>query len=260
MADLSYHRHLPAVLEEDLRYVLAKDKQYAGSWARRGGVGAFMMLARKWDRLEEFMKAVHYDIFVGVKYQKGDGQGADGTVLAEVRDLRRYLLLVEAKMIEEGAVELPPSAQETMQREVLLHTGESRPAVPRRAPSVVHTEGLYAKPPNHTYQPGTPEDGGQHASAGGDPAPGDSPAESPETQPVPLVRAGALEDDLEPELQLASDRQPIEATHNEYRAVENLVIRHGSRRGYNWGELYAPPGQLGDRWTMHPSYHEEYGR
>jgi len=30
--------------------------------------------------------------------------GEDGTVLAEVRDLRRYLLMAEAEMIEQGAI------------------------------------------------------------------------------------------------------------------------------------------------------------
>lgn len=37
-----------------------------------------------------------------------DGSGRDGTVLAEVRDLRRYLLLVEAEMIARAVNHLDP--------------------------------------------------------------------------------------------------------------------------------------------------------
>ena len=32
--------------------LVQKDHDYAGSWKKRGGVGAYMMLARKWDRIE----------------------------------------------------------------------------------------------------------------------------------------------------------------------------------------------------------------
>ena len=90
--------------------VIQKDRSYGSSWKKRGGVGAFMMLARKWDRLEELVcpkiGGGHnaYDIFRAISRCSVDAQGADGTVLAEVRDLRRYLLLVEAEMMERGAV------------------------------------------------------------------------------------------------------------------------------------------------------------
>ena len=97
------------VAEEDLRYVNIKDRQYGGSWKRRGGVGAFMMLARKWDRLENMLSknmefAGAYDIFDWIKRAPS---GEDGTILAEVRDLRRYLLLVEAEMMARGVVPVP---------------------------------------------------------------------------------------------------------------------------------------------------------
>lgn len=104
MKHLDYIR---AVAEEDLRYVNIKDRQYGGSWKRRGGVGAFMMLARKWDRLENMLSGAYkFDIFEGIQDLGGDTekQGADGTILAEVRDLRRYLMLVEAEMMARGVV------------------------------------------------------------------------------------------------------------------------------------------------------------
>lgn len=108
-ARFNYHRHLSAVVAEDVREVRAKDTSYGASWKKRGGTGAFMMLARKWDRLEEmlsFKDGTQYNIFAAIAAAEGH-QGADGTVLAEIRDLRRYLLLVECQMIEEGAV-VPP--------------------------------------------------------------------------------------------------------------------------------------------------------
>jgi len=97
-----HHIYLQRVVDEDVRLVQEKDVSYGASWKRRGGVGVFMMLARKWDRLEELLQPSprvsdrpHYDIFAGIMV---DLSGADGTVLAEVRDLRRYLLLVEAEI------------------------------------------------------------------------------------------------------------------------------------------------------------------
>ena len=38
-------------------------KSYGDSWRSRGGVGAFMMLARKWDRIENQVTKEGYDIF-----------------------------------------------------------------------------------------------------------------------------------------------------------------------------------------------------
>jgi hypothetical protein len=85
--------------------LLEKEKTYKGSWKKRGGVGAFMMLARKWDRLENMLEGSKpaYDLFAEIE---ANPSGCDGTILAEVRDLRRYLLLVEAEMTARGTLEL----------------------------------------------------------------------------------------------------------------------------------------------------------
>lgn len=152
MADdpFAFHRHLDAVARADAALVREKDLSYGSSWKKRGGVGAFMMLARKWDRLEEMVQklgaygggdkdARPYDLFSWIAAQgrnDSDGrfQGSDGTVIAEIRDLRRYLLLVEAEMIERGAVRAPgrdPRIQQALEQ----------------------------------TKPGTPEDGGHHALA-----------------------------------------------------------------------------------------------
>lgn len=103
---------LQAVADQDVGEVWMKDLSYGQSWKKRGGVGAFMMLARKWDRLDEFCRrcAAAWDIFAVIIHTK-DVQGADGTALAEIRDLRRYLLLVEAEMIAQKVVPHPGAAQ-----------------------------------------------------------------------------------------------------------------------------------------------------
>tara|TARA_B110000858_G_C17795043_1_gene471947 strand:- start:1066 stop:1356 length:291 start_codon:yes stop_codon:yes gene_type:complete len=66
-------------------------ESYGDSWRNRGGVGAFMMLARKWDRIENQVSSDNYDVFKTIK----DDPSSDG-ILDDIRDLRRYLLLVEA--------------------------------------------------------------------------------------------------------------------------------------------------------------------
>jgi hypothetical protein len=70
--------------------------------------------------------------------------GDDGTVLACVRDLRRYLLLIEAEMVSRGSVLI-----------------ESAPAtqVPDQAGVKVENESIRTEP----AAPGTPDDGGHHA-------------------------------------------------------------------------------------------------
>lgn len=67
--------------------VKEKDASYGSSWRRRGGVGAFMMLARKWDRIENIVKGVGWDVFAALGENKGD-------VRDDIDDLIGYLLLV----------------------------------------------------------------------------------------------------------------------------------------------------------------------
>lgn len=143
-----HHPYLRAVVEEDLRYVMIKDTSYGASWKMSGGRSAWFMLKRKIDRMCEMLKrpdngkleqaVMHLppapcggvfsvrqetmewvrkalaseDIFTIIASQPADG--SDGTVLAEVRDLRRYLMLVEAEMIARGVVADPTPTRETV--------------------------------------------------------------------------------------------------------------------------------------------------
>lgn len=104
--DLDHMNFLQSVADEDVAHLNEKEKTYGGSWKRRGGVGAFMMLARKWDRIEnilsnfcEFAKRhdIHASDFDVITACTINMTGADGTIRAEIRDLRRYLMLVEAE-------------------------------------------------------------------------------------------------------------------------------------------------------------------
>ena len=74
-------------------------ESYGDSWKKRGGVGAFMMLARKWDRIERAVSApgVEYDIFECI-----EEDGRPVGIIDDIRDLRGYLMLVEAEVIARG--------------------------------------------------------------------------------------------------------------------------------------------------------------
>lgn len=85
----AYMAHLSLVLREAEQTLEKKDAEYGGSWLKRGGVGAFMMLARKWDRIEEQLMRVGYDIFQGMETDVREEDIED-----DVRDLMNYLALV----------------------------------------------------------------------------------------------------------------------------------------------------------------------
>jgi hypothetical protein len=88
------------IQEVDRTVLEDKDATYKGSWHKRGGIGAFMMLARKWDRLEGIAEANGYDIFKIIA-ELNKYSTAEGGLRAEIGDLRRYLLLVEAYMVRQ---------------------------------------------------------------------------------------------------------------------------------------------------------------
>lgn len=106
-----------AVALNDIANLDEKDKSYGSSWKKRGGVGAFMMLARKWDRIETLIReernapeigghANRYDIFDHIELNYGG-------ILDDVRDLRRYLLLVESELLGRGKLILDEPKETT---------------------------------------------------------------------------------------------------------------------------------------------------
>ncbi len=90
-------RKVCRAMESDIETLVDKEGSYGNSWKRRGGVGAFMMLARKWDRIENCLSDradERYDIVHAMMQDMRD----DG-ILDDIRDLRRYLLLVESEVL-----------------------------------------------------------------------------------------------------------------------------------------------------------------
>lgn len=90
-------RKVCRAMESDIETLVEKEEDYGDSWKKRGGVGAFMMLARKWDRIENSLSDrvdERYDIFHAMMQDMRD----DG-ILDDIRDLRRYLLLVESEVL-----------------------------------------------------------------------------------------------------------------------------------------------------------------
>jgi hypothetical protein len=87
-------RVLRKLTEEDVAGLIKAHVAYGDSWKRRGGVGAFMMLARKFDRIENQCRQQNWDIFKVIELQHNKPDG----ILDDIRDLRRYLLLVEQEM------------------------------------------------------------------------------------------------------------------------------------------------------------------
>jgi len=74
---------------EDTAQLRDKDKEYGGSWCKRGGPGAFMMMARKWDRVEHAISSV------SLKVALASDTREEG-ILDDLGDLRRYIILVLA--------------------------------------------------------------------------------------------------------------------------------------------------------------------
>lgn len=107
--DNRYLQYLDAVAQSDVRGLHKAEQSYGASWKRRTGVGAFMMLARKWDRIEKRVAtaqagAGQYDVF--------DHIAADRRVegiIDDIRDLRRYLMLVEAELAARGVLKIGTS-------------------------------------------------------------------------------------------------------------------------------------------------------
>jgi len=96
------------IAQQDIVSLIESEKSYGDSWKRRGGTGAFMMLARKFDRIEQQAESCNYDVF-----RAGDMFGGDDGLLDDIGDLRRYLFLVEHH-IRYGIGDIDPDADTTI--------------------------------------------------------------------------------------------------------------------------------------------------
>ena len=91
---MSKWEKMKEVAQNDLEALRRAETSYGDSWRRRGGVGAFMMLARKFDRIEHQSEKHGWDIF-----EAGEAFKGEAGLLDDIRDLRRYLLLVEEHIL-----------------------------------------------------------------------------------------------------------------------------------------------------------------
>ena len=85
------------VAQADLHALQRAEQSYGDSWKRRGGVGAFMMLARKFDRIEHQSEKHGWDVFEAGRVFSGETG-----LLDDIRDLRRYLLLCEQHILDQS--------------------------------------------------------------------------------------------------------------------------------------------------------------
>jgi hypothetical protein len=98
--DTRYREQIPIVSASDVDRLLKKDQEYGASWKRRGGVGAFMMMVRKIDRImaqipEPDGHPKHgFDIFAILTNEHAD---LSESLLDTLRDLRGYATLIEAE-------------------------------------------------------------------------------------------------------------------------------------------------------------------
>jgi hypothetical protein len=107
-----YLDQLDAIARADIATIEDKEKSYGNSWKRSGGIGAFMMLARKWDRIAQRV-TTRIEAKDGVPAASRDNvfehlkadRRAEG-VIDDISGLRQYLLLVEAEMAARGEVEI----------------------------------------------------------------------------------------------------------------------------------------------------------
>lgn len=91
-----YREGLLAAVKE-LTTLVHKNELYGDSWKRRGGAGAFLTMARPWDRLENMAGEFGWDVFAaGLAY---DTEG-DDDILDSINDLRNYLLLIYMEIVE----------------------------------------------------------------------------------------------------------------------------------------------------------------
>jgi hypothetical protein len=117
MTKLRHLDYLRDIALQDAQITVVTDFDYQGSWKSRGGSGAFHMLARKWDRIEAACtrnKQAPFDIFAtAAKDEREEG------IIDDIRDLRRYLMLVEAELRRNAwgaAVTLTARDQEALKR------------------------------------------------------------------------------------------------------------------------------------------------
>lgn len=190
MSDMRHMNHLSAIADGDVQVLQNKEATYQGSWKRAGGRSAWFMMRRNMDRLISMMAQpvkppffnlqnvddsinsivnetplsgtpqateaifkylrdshIAEDVFAKIEENP---EGDDGTVLACLRDLRRYLILIEAEMVSRGIVSVEGLK------------ADPKPVATPAPASSVFSKMTHRLGDGAGGKPGTPEDGGHH--------------------------------------------------------------------------------------------------
>jgi hypothetical protein len=89
-------RRIPDLYDADITTLIKKYGEYGPSWKAEGGHSAFFNLKRKWDRIYNQSKKQGWDLFAAF-HADPSPQG----IIDDIGDLRRYLALVEAELMEQ---------------------------------------------------------------------------------------------------------------------------------------------------------------
>jgi len=79
--------------DNDIAALNRAQESYGDSWKKRGGVGAYMMMVRKLDRI--LNQVEKYDWNVKNAY---DGDTREDGLWDDLRDMRRYMQLIQAEV------------------------------------------------------------------------------------------------------------------------------------------------------------------
>lgn len=99
-ANGKYLDWLGPVSSNDVSCLIDAERSYGDSWKRRGGVDSFAMLGRKWERIETALACQRTSISESAPFDIFEHIAASpeaGGLIDDVRDLRRYLMIIEAE-------------------------------------------------------------------------------------------------------------------------------------------------------------------
>jgi len=241
---LKHLEFLESVAGEDVEHIKEKEKTYQGSWKKRGGCGAFLMAARKWDRLEVMLSGgYNWDIFAAIA---ADPSGVDGCALAEIRDLRRYLLLIEAEMVSRGVVkyinEPPPAVgvvKSTTNKGGVLYVDMviTDPSVIE----LVNDPSAQVKPPSRPPMPPHVQDG---------------------LQPIDYIEVGVhyftiFDHKIQPHYLVNRDCEPRSVWDHLPRLSVELNNKEHEETPAEYRGLYT---WSGEKWVMSLMYREAWGK
>lgn len=105
-----FRLQLETQLSTAIEVILCKNREYGGSWKSRGGVGAFMMFARKWDRLENALTIRNEEgVSIGFRdlFELAVTDNRPEGIIDDLEDLRNYLILAIDEINQRKAAALP---------------------------------------------------------------------------------------------------------------------------------------------------------